>query len=86
MTETQEMTVIERAARAVADYTGQRLPPQGDIITCEGIARAVLQAIREPSDAVTDVGVDMLTERGCNPLSGDAEAVWQAMIDAALSE
>ena len=49
-------------------------------------ARAVLERLREPSNAVVDAGIDVLTERGCNPMSGDAEAVWQAMIDATLSK
>lgn len=49
-------------------------------------AQCLLQAIRDPSDAVTQAGLDILAERGCNPLSGDADAAWQAMIDAALSE
>lgn len=49
-------------------------------------AKAVLETVREPSEGQIEVGIDLLTERGCNPLAGDAEAVWAAMIDAALSE
>lgn len=46
------MRPIERAARAVAEYTGQRMPQQGDIVTCEGIVRVVLRALREPAPAI----------------------------------
>ena len=35
---------IEAAAEAVADYTGRRLPPHGDVRTCEGIAQAAITA------------------------------------------
>jgi hypothetical protein len=83
MAETIEMTPLERAARDVANYTGQRLPPQGDIVTCEGIVRAVLQAIREPSEGMVEAGDAEMQSRGCMGGSGH---VWEDMIDAALSE
>jgi len=74
---------IERMARAIAEYTGQRLPPQGDIVTCEGIARAALLAIRD----------SILNElRMTAVMNGEAEPAWQDgfahaifLIDTALS-
>lgn len=76
------MNPIERAARAVAEYTGQRMPPSGDVVTCEGIARAVLAAVREPSRSMLEAGASGSGE--------DSETVaicaWEAMIDAALAE
>lgn len=48
-------------------------------------ARAVLQALREPSPEMVEAGRTVLDEHGCNPLTGDAEASFTAMIDAALT-
>lgn len=95
-------TPLIRAAKALADALSEHgipthLEDDGRLVilqSCEcaefvkaaPLVRAVLEAVREPSEAVADAGMDLLTERGCNPLTGDAEAVWQAMINAALSE
>src|SRR5690606_24408998 len=61
MTESQEMTVIERAARALwqdrkdaGDYSPADTwedAPESDQAACRRKARAVLQAIREPMSA-----------------------------------
>lgn len=72
--------IIERATKAVVDYTGQRLPPAGDVITCEGIARAVLQAIREPDDHMIMAGIierhDSTVPEACRREMGDRPAGW----------
>ena len=79
------MTPIERAARAISAVGDHR---DGSLLLEEFcgygedadfvlIARAVLQAIREPSDGMERMG-DLQW--------GDAIAVWQAMIDKALEE
>lgn len=88
--------MIERAARALAGW-----PPNvtswedvcdqpKDAKTLQEIyhtqVRAVIGEFREPSEAMIDAGMGALSERGCNPLTGDADACFQAMIDAALSE
>lgn len=91
------MTPLERAARALCTLDGKE-PDVGEPFDVEAqpfggpassepswlsyrdAARAVLQAIREPSDAMLDAG-DIWTNEQCSP-----DAIWQAMIDAALEE
>lgn len=55
------------------------------------LAQAALTAIteagfvvcpREPTDAMLEAGHNLLIEHGCNPLTGDAELCWEAMINA----
>lgn len=46
-------------------------------------ARAVLEAIREPSEAIMDAGADVI---GSTLALHDGPEIWRAMIDAALSE
>ena len=105
MTESQEMTVIERAARALwqdrkdaGDYSPADTwedAPESDQAACRRKARAVLQAIREPSEGMlpdphrTDTAlyqaVRVMEDQSVS--SADAfRVVWQAMIDAALAE
>lgn len=77
------------SAERFAEYTGRH--EEGWVyidgpIKLDALVRAVLQAYREPSEGMIEAGHDTLTERGCNPLTGDAEACLSAMIDAALSE
>jgi hypothetical protein len=78
------MTPIEKAAQAVVDYTKQRMPPSDSIVTCEGIARAVLQALREPSEGMIEAGRE--TECVHGDMNCGCDVSWSAMIDAALSE
>ena len=71
MAETTEMTVIERIADAI-DSSGI------DPFRLQ-TARRVLQAIREPSEA-------MIHHGGLNHAAANCEHIWQRMIDAALEE
>jgi len=78
------MTPLERAAAAVERLVGthcERCEAQlaGDPAE---IARAVLTAIREPSDAMKKANFDRW-ERGDDP---DISERWAVMIDAALAE
>lgn len=88
------MTPLERAARALhKDYIEERIRngvkpsdlPSWDDLGSDGRlyfthkVRAILTAIREPSDYMAAAGT--LPDR--EPL---AEDVWKAMIDAALAE
>jgi hypothetical protein len=50
------------------------------------LVRAVLQAIREPSEGMIAAAVHAWHERPDMLLDDDIRAHWQAMIDAALSE
>lgn len=104
------MTVIERAARALAGGSDkfdalpldkrelrelQRHGYQHDTTQSELLddARAVLQAIREPSEGMVEAGQSALEDPDITGddgtvciVDGDANAVYRAMIDAALSE
>jgi hypothetical protein len=94
------MTIVERAVEAakqalLADPKTDaymRADDPADDFLIDGnvclttVVRAVLQAIREPSDDMEAAGKDALGERGCNPFWGDAGACYQAMIDTALTE
>lgn len=80
---------LQRAAEAVSIRIETHCPScqvqlPGD---AEDIARAVILAIREPSKEMAEAGfVDENCPNGVLITEGDAEAVWRAMIDAALSE
>lgn len=83
------MTPIERAARAIHNFRQSR--GFGGLATWESepheihtlhldTARAVLEALREPSDFMLDAGGNYVETRL------DTRENWQAMIDAALGE
>lgn len=64
-----------------------------DWVTTDGnidltpVVRAVLTAIREPSEAMIDAGHDSLSiDIAGNPLRSEIEPAWVAMIDAAMAE
>lgn len=97
------MTPLERAARALCtdrdpgDTSGGPHPSGTWIEKGEAWwtgyvdqARAVLEAIREPSEGMVKEGAYQIpcgqgVEEG-PPNASDAKDCWQAMIDAALSE
>lgn len=69
------MTTLERAAAAVEDQMAS------DDNMPEDIARAVLIAIREPSETMIEEGYESYTADG-----GSLRDVFMNMIDAALGE
>lgn len=73
------MTTLERATAAVMKAMGDG-PGSRDYLRATAIARAVLQAIREPSEAMVDAAAEW------SPLGSVAREVFPAMIDAALEE
>jgi hypothetical protein len=80
------MDVIEKAARAVyATYEARPLYAQGQMngLIAEELVRAVLLAIREPSEAMVAAGTE---DSGIDGYVNDFHPIvpWQAMIDAAL--
>lgn len=87
------MTPLERAALAIrqADNAGYHDAENKDY---RAMARAVLQAIREPSEAMTpEEGVFAGFSHDSDGVednnyitSEEARYAWQAMIDAALEE
>jgi hypothetical protein len=83
------MTPMQRAEEAVAVAIEAHCPSCGVQLPGDpkDIARAVLQAIREPSGQMIMTGI---AERHEQPVpeawSLATENIWRAMIDAALSE
>lgn len=82
------MTTLERAARALAeaDPQGRGVQYWRDYVPD---ARAVLTAIREPSEGMLEAGLDKARECTDNWQSVAAclpGHCWTAMIDAALGE
>lgn len=90
------MTPLERAARAlwaengkpyhIDDATPSKAIPDArpDWQRFLPQARAVLQAIREPSDAMVNVGMERSGHKGYAEVF--ARDVWGSMIDAAVEE
>lgn len=85
-----EETLIERASHAVINELLRQdiliTPDSSDVageMDIAALARAVISAIREPSDKMLEAaaGIDV----GGRVQSGGTE-YWQAMIDAALTE
>ena len=91
------MSMIEKVARAIC-VCAQRDPdlqgiqsPFGDITPMpagyrqwqnyEAEARAAIKSMREPTQRMEDAG-----QKSCAVDAWYSEAVWQAMIDAALKE
>ena len=48
-------------------------------------ARAAIEAMREPTEAMQEAGLIQMPPLASNELAHVTEPVWQAMIDAALS-
>ena len=92
-----EMSPIERAARALAGWTPNVTswedvchdPKDAKALQASyhNNVRAVLQAIREPSEGMIEPAAQMLMdEQSPEPPVLLAEVIWQAMIDRALAE
>jgi len=73
------MTPLERAAAAIEAALG---PDDTICSTPKDVVRAVLTAIREPSEDMISVGGDDFD----TAVPNEVEGLWQAMIDAALAE
>ena len=69
-------TMIEQVARALLVADRSAITPD----YYQRMARAAIEAMREPTEAMLDAGVNF-RERNAR-----TEQIWQAMIDAALKE
>lgn len=80
-------SMIERVARAIAGKLDDNTPwkecGQGFRETCILLARAAIEAMREPTEAMLDAY--SLTSMSWND-EAVAKSVWYPMIDAALKE
>lgn len=85
--------MVERVARAILKqrYAFDKAPPDPDEIiletklpwwcACMGEAMAAIAAMREPTDAMVEAGMDVTDWPICN---GEVQVRYQAMIDAVL--
>lgn len=78
-----EPTMIERVARAI-----ETVPVMAGTYSMSGedavaLARAAIEAMRTPTDAMIEAGYDAADDAITHP---GAESVFEAMIDAALNE
>jgi hypothetical protein len=91
------MKLIERAANAAREALlaqGVRAAPEsGDItgqVDVAAVVHAVLQAIREPDEEMSEAGAEIIRNVGrdeaAEAYQGDAVNTWRYMIDAALGE
>lgn len=72
------MDMIERVARAISEVDCLPLGPAH----ARAMARAAIEAMREPTTAMIDATQDIYAEPGRHLI----EYVWEKMIDAALNE
>jgi hypothetical protein len=79
-------SIIERAAKILADVSDHEwaAAPEPKREFYRKTVRAVLQAIRDPSEAMVQAGHDL--DSGIFDNEAPPEQRWQAMIDAALAE
>ena len=81
-------SMIERMARVLAptafgSITSSKLAQGAERARAMSKARALLAAMRDPTDMMVDAGNDMSESYGGRSVS---RAIWPAMIDAALEE
>lgn len=78
--------MIERAANKLAlDIAKFKTANQpGAIFTAQDIVRSVLEAIREPTDAMIKAGEVAQSKFDSRYEQHNADEVWQAMIDGML--
>ena len=84
-------TPLERAARAVELELSKQEMVLTDPLTlrrmmAERCVRAVLLAIREPSEAMVEVGGEKVFSGSRSAAQVGVKNAWQAMIDVALGE
>lgn len=77
------MSMLERVARAIAASQGMRDHYFGDntMRVYAPLARAAINAMREPTDAMAEFAEDNFDRNGDN-----IRVCWRAMISTALSE
>jgi hypothetical protein len=91
-----DVTVTERVARAIhaayTDLENEDVPdaavgdpwPEGGCVDCIILARAAIEAMREPTEAMIEaagLGVTVAPDD-----RGTVRDMWQAMVNAALAE
>jgi hypothetical protein len=80
--------MIERVARAMARQRAAEWPEEYSEVDriwhhFTGLARAAIEAMREPTKRQLDAGYAEISDHKCDD---DLASAWQAMIDEALGE
>lgn len=75
----------EKLARACATALTGGSPSKPKLIDYAAVD-AMLNVLRDPDEAMIDAGDAALEDRGFDPLTGDAEACFQSMIDIITNE
>ena len=84
---------IERVARAIKKADDDWHQQKGDALEglreepgnlYEGLARAAIEAMREPTGNVTNAGWDAMVRANEDRVDGRELVIWQAMIDEVL--
>lgn len=91
MVEQAEMKPLERAAAEIRrEFSVARADGDDLDARCLRAARAVLQAIREPDEEMSEAGAELIRNVGRaeseEAYQSDAVNTWRYMIDAALGE
>lgn len=80
-------SMIERVAKAIAKARGGWHADEGQWRSCEDEARAAIEAMRDPTEAMTLAMLQAWeTPPGEDADSSDMTPNWKAAIDAALAE
>ena len=83
--ESKSEWIKERGGEPFRDVN---MPHKGDYLEAVSALLTELEAARwcvvpeVPTEEMEDIGTDILYERGCNPVSDDAVAVFSAMLRA----
>lgn len=80
------MTMVERVADRIWKSHGWALGDDVDFADVLKIARAAIEAMREPTEAMAVAGEDVVAAPFVGGRLTDPSAVWSAMIDAAQKE
>lgn len=74
-------SMVDRVARAMGEKIAPALQPGGEPVRVKDVARAVIEAMREPTEAMIDA-----SNANDNIVYGSGEMTWRTMIDAALKD
>ena len=76
--------MVRRAATAVRAALVREAASASENVSCEAIARAVLEALREPTEEMVEAGVHSDIWNGVPVIARTVRLAWEEMIDAAI--
>lgn len=89
----RQRPMVERVAVAirVASLANQGIVAVDDVVLTPNerkaylpLARAAIEALRKPTNAMENSGVDVALEHGCLMDESETNRIWEAYLDAAL--